>query len=78
MRKIVFATLIAAGLGLAGATTASAAPVNGTVIHDSAVAVQETAKEAAPVVKVQHWWRRSRYGWRHRCHYRHWSRWGWC
>jgi hypothetical protein len=78
MRKIVFATLIAAGLGLAGATTASAAPVNGTVIHDSATIINDSAKEGAPVVKVQHWWRRSR-GWRRsRCHYRRWSRWGWC
>jgi hypothetical protein len=75
MRSIVFATLIAAGLGLAGATTASAAPVNGAVINDTATAT------SGHVIKVQHWWERSRH-WRHwhrhRCHFRHWSRWGWC
>lgn len=72
MRSIVFATLIAAGLGLAGVTTASAAPANGAVINDTATVTTNH------VIKVQHWWRRSRYWRRHRCHYRRWSRWGWC
>lgn len=72
MRSIVFATLIAAGLGLAGATTASAAPANGAVINDTATVTTNH------VIKVQHWWERSRRWHRRRCHFRHWSRWGWC
>jgi hypothetical protein len=71
MRKIVFATLIAAGLGFVGWSTASAAPAAGTAIHES-------SQQVTPVVKVQHWWRRSRWHRRNRCHYRRWSRWGYC
>ncbi len=74
MRSIAFAVLLAGGLGLIGATTASAAPASGTAINDAA---QVTSGH---VVKVQHYWRRSRW-WRHRhwyrCHYRHRS-WGRC
>lgn len=70
MRAIVFAVLLAAGIGLAGAVTpASAAPANGAAISD-------TAKLANPITQVQHWrWRSRRWGWgwRHRrhCFWRH-------
>ena len=36
MRSIVIVAAMALGLGLAGTQAASAAPVNGTVIHDAA------------------------------------------
>ena len=71
MRKVLIAALIAAGLGFVGSASVSAAPVNGTIINESANVQTDN------VVKVQHWWRRSRH-WRNRCHYRRWSRWGWC
>ena len=80
MRAILFAMLIAIGIGLVGnAPSAQAAPVSGTAISD-------TAKLGNPVQQVQHWrWRSRRYHsrWRSRggfgrCHVRHWSRWVRC
>lgn len=65
MRGILFAMLVAAGIGLAGA---SAAPINGAVIGDAASA-------ASPVEHVQ-WHRR----WRSHGHRRwgsHGGHWRW-
>ncbi|GEM_PF-5211455 len=53
MRKIVIATLIAAGIGFTGVSAGSAAPVNNTVLKQ--IATKSDAR-----VQVQ-WWR-------HRCH----------
>lgn len=69
MRSIVLAAIMAAGIGLAGASVATAAPASGT-------AIDQSAKQGSTVTQV-HWRGRSRH-WRHRCHYRRYSRWGWC
>jgi len=71
MRALMLALLLAFGVALFGTTSSvSAAPANGAAISDQATVT-------SPVVHVQHWRWGSR-GWRHRCHYRRWSRWGWC
>ena len=82
MRKIVIATVIAAGVGLVGVSAGSAAPVNNT-------ALQQAATVNNPIVHVQHWRWGSRWGghwrwgsrWRgpgpRRCHGPL-SRWWWC
>jgi len=56
MRKIVIATLIAAGIGLVGVSAGSAAPVNNA-------ALKQAATVNNPTIQVQHWrwgsrWRR--------------------
>ena len=66
MKSIVLATLIAAGLGLAGTLGASAAPASGAVIG-------ETASHASLLQQVQHSRWRSRHWRERRCHRRHWS-----
>jgi len=48
MRGILLAMLVAAGVGLAGSASVSAAPINGAAINDAANA-------ASPVEQVQHW-----------------------
>src|SRR5256885_15499169 len=48
MRGILFAMLVAGGVGLAGSAGVSAAPINGAAINDAANA-------ASPVEQVQHW-----------------------
>ena len=53
MRKIVIATLIAAGIGLVGMSAGSAAPVNNAVL-------KQIATKSDATTQVQ--WRR------HRCH----------
>ena len=69
MRKIVIATLIAAGIGFVGVSAGSAAPVNNAALKQAATANN-------PVISVQHW--RWGSGWRrHRCHGPR-SRWWWC
>jgi len=70
MRAIILAAIVAAGVGFIGTSAVSAAPANGVTIN-------ETANANTSIVKVQHYRWRSRH-WRHRCHYRRWSRWGWC
>ena len=86
MRGILLALLVAAGIGLAGSASVSAAPINGAAINDAANA-------ASPVEQVQHWrwgsgghwrwgsgghWRWGSRGPGRRCH-RPWSsRWWWC
>ncbi|MGH6728426.1 MAG: hypothetical protein ACREB8_18070 [Pseudolabrys sp.] len=70
MRAMILALLVAAGVGLMGASNASAAPANGVTINDS-------ANLNNSVIKVQHWRWRSRHAWR-RCHYRHRSGWYRC
>jgi hypothetical protein len=70
MRKIVIATLIAAGIGFVGVSAGSAAPANNT-------ALKQAATVNDPVIHVQHW----RYGsrWWHHRHCHGWrSRWWWC
>jgi hypothetical protein len=63
MRKIVIATLIAAGIGLVGASAGSAAPVNGT-------ALKQIGTNSEATIQVQ---------WHHRHHCHGWrSRWWWC
>ena len=72
MRALILAAVMAAGLGIVGASTASAAPANGIVIGDG-------AQQNSNVTHVQHWrWgSRGRWGrggrW-NRCHARRWSR----
>ena len=71
MRALMLALLLAAGVALFGTTSSvSAAPANGVTINDQ-------ANTTSAVVHVQHWRWRSRH-FRPRCHYRRWSRWGWC
>jgi hypothetical protein len=80
MRKIVIATLIAAGIGLVGVSAGSAAPANNT-------ALKQAATVNSPMIHVQHWrwgsrwgghWRwGSRWHGRRRCHGPM-SRWWWC
>lgn len=71
MRALMLAVLLAATVALFGTTSSvQAAPANGAIINDQAVKTDS-------VVHVQHWRWRSRH-WRGRCHYRAWSRWGWC
>src|SRR3954454_9729001 len=48
MRGILFAMLIAAGIGLVGSADVSAAPINGAALGNAADA-------ASPVETVQHW-----------------------
>ena len=67
MRKIAIATLIAAGIGMAGVSAGSAAPVNNTTLKQAATVNDHT-------IQVQHWRWGSRWGgrrwggpWR-RCH----------
>src|SRR2546428_13856415 len=57
MRKTLIFGLAAAGIGLAGASGASAVPVNGAVIGDLATATDH-------VTTVQHWRWRSGGHWR--------------
>ena len=70
MRAILLSALVAAGIGLAGTASVSAAPVN-------APAIDQAANQNSNITKVQHWRWGSRRHWR-RCHYRRWSRWGRC
>jgi hypothetical protein len=74
MKSIIMAVIVAAGIGLMGATGASAAPANGAVID-------QAAAQGNMVQHVQHWRWRS-LGWGHsrgrsagymRCHNRRWS-----
>jgi len=66
MRKIVIATLVVAGVGLAGATAGTAAPASNTALKQIA--------PSSEITKVQHW--RWRSGWRHGgCHWRWRSGW---
>ncbi len=69
MRTILVASLVAAGIGLAGTSGASAAPVNAAVIDELATATGQ-------VTPVQHW-RWGSYGghWRWGSRGGHW-RWG--
>jgi hypothetical protein len=48
MRALLLATLVAAGVGLVGTASVSAAPINGAAIGNAATA-------ASPVEQVQHW-----------------------
>jgi len=65
MRRIVIATLFAAGIGFVGVSAGSAAPVNNT-------ALKQIATKSDATIQVQ-WWRHHR----HRCHGPR-SRWWWC
>jgi hypothetical protein len=79
MRAIFLAVLIAAGIGLVGASNISAAPIGGA-------AIGESANHDSNVMKVQHWrWGSGgHYRWgsrgyhRHRCHFRYRSGSYWC
>ena len=77
MRKTMIAAIAAAGVGLLGASGASAAPISGSVIDDA-------AKLASPVDQVQHWrwgsgghWRWGSGHGRYRSHWRWGSRGRW-
>ena len=64
MRAFLIATVLAAGLGLAGTAPTLAAPVNGAAIAQ--------AVDAGKVIEPVRWWR-YRYHWRwHRYYYRRW------
>ena len=64
MRAILIATLVAAGLGLAGTSPTLAAPANGTAIAD--------AVTLNPMVEQVYWRRYYHRHWRWRHHYRRW------
>lgn len=75
MRSIVFAALIAGGVGMLGTAGASAAPATGLSVSPD-----------SNITQVQHWrwgsrrnrhWRGGSRGWRN-CHVRRWSRWARC
>jgi hypothetical protein len=68
MRAILLATLVAAGVGLAGTAGVSAAPINGAVIGNA-------ASETSAVTTVQHWRWGSGGHWRWGSRGGHW-RWG--
>lgn len=75
MKTILFAALIAGGLGLFGATSSSAAPASGTVIGELAGANQVTQDVRW---RGRHHWR-GRHYWRGGYHWRggrhhHWRR----
>jgi hypothetical protein len=64
MRAIVLATVLAAGIGLAGTAPTLAAPINGAAITQAA--------DAAKMIEPVRWWHH-RYHWRwHRHYYRRW------
>ena len=63
MRSVVIAAAMALGLGLVGIQASSAAPVNGTAIHNAAQLNHTT--------DVVHWRWRHHWWWRHH-HRRHW------
>ena len=78
MRAVIFAVLVAAGVGLIGTSNVSAAPASGAIIGD-AVKVDNS------IVPVQHWRSRSHWRWgsrgghwrwgsARRCHMAGWSR----
>jgi hypothetical protein len=86
MRGILLATLVAAGIGLAGTAGVSAAPINGAAIGNA-------ASETSQIQQVQHWrwgsrggrrwgggghWRWGSRGGGRRCHRRWNSRSWWC
>jgi hypothetical protein len=64
MRKIVIATLVAAGAALAATSVGLAAPATSTGLKQAETTI-------APTVKVQYWYHRPR------CH-GYYSRWHWC
>jgi len=68
MRTILMAMLVAAGIGLAGTSGGSAAPVNSAAILDAADAI-------GPMDQVQHWRWGSRGRFFHGRYRSHW-RWG--
>jgi hypothetical protein len=76
MRSILIATVVAAGIGLAGTAGATAAPINAIVIKDIA-ALSDSATQVG-------WHNRWRSHWRWgsrgggRCHVRWRSWWRWC
>lgn len=63
MRKVVFATLLAAGVAFVGMSAGSAAPA-------TSVGLKQAETTIAPTVKVQ-------YFHHHHCH-GYYSRWHWC
>ena len=77
MRKIVIATLIAAGIGLVGVSAGSAAPANNTALKQAAT-VNNTVTQAQYWGWRRHWrWGSRWHGPRRRCHGPL-SRWWWC
>ena len=68
MRGMLLAVVVAAGLGLGGTATVSAAPASGSTILNAADA-------ATPITQVQHWRWGSGGGWGHGPRRSHW-RWG--
>ena len=78
MRKVLIASLLAAGVGFVGATATSAAPVNNTVLKQIA-----TMNDSTTQVGWHNRWR-SHYRWGSRgpggarCHVRWRSWWHWC
>jgi hypothetical protein len=71
MRKLIFATLMTLGVGLAGASTSVAAPVTGAAILDAANTVSATEVVHCRRYWHSHWrhrWRTTRMiRWWHRC-----------
>lgn len=62
MRAFLIATVLAAGIGLAGTTPTLAAPVNGAAIAQAA--------DAGKAIEPVRWWR-YRYHWRWHRHWYH-------
>jgi hypothetical protein len=67
MRKVLVAALIAAGVGIIGATGASAAPANGAVIRDGANLNEQLTQQVG-------WHGRWRSHWRWGSRWRRWWR----
>ena len=80
MRKVLIASLIAAGIGLTAAPAGQAAPVNNTVLKQlidmDSVTTNDVTQVGWPGRWRSHWRWGSRAG--RRCHDRWRSRWFWC
>ena len=70
MRTLLAALLLAGGVGLAGASVVSAAPMSGLASGDVAKVTGGIAEQAHYVYRSRHW--------RRHCHWRYRSGWHWC
>ena len=76
MRKVLIASLVAAGIGFIAAPAGQAAPVNNTVLKQLTDMDSSTTQVG---FRHRHWrWGRGWGGGGHRCHVRWRSGWFWC
>jgi hypothetical protein len=79
MRKILLASLVAAGIGLVGGSAGTAAPVNNTVLKQLSDMDQQTTQVGWHSRYRSHWrWGSRGGGGGGRCHVRWRSWWGVC